>query len=99
MTKLRFFGLTTLVAVLLLLGCGKKQTETSEETTPEQQGGGTPVDQATVGELTGKISFQGGKPKLAVIVHALNALGFQFGASQRRQQQSGENGNDRDDDQ
>jgi hypothetical protein len=51
------------------VNCGKKQTETGEETptttTTEQQG--TPVDQATAGELSGKITFQGGKPKLAVI--------------------------------
>jgi len=67
MTKL--LGITTLVAVFLLAGCGKKQTETSEETTStaEQPGGGTPVDQATVGELTGKVSFQGPKPKLPTI--------------------------------
>jgi hypothetical protein len=68
MTKCKVLCLASLVSVLLLVNCGKKKTETGEETTTtttEQQG--TPVDQATVGELSGKVVFQGGKPKLATI--------------------------------
>ncbi len=67
MNKQRTFRLSIFVTVLLLVGCGKKATETKEETatTPQQQA--TPIDQATVGEVTGKVSFQGEKPKLSVI--------------------------------
>jgi len=57
----------TVIAAFLLAGCGKKETETTEQpaTTTEQQA--TPIDQSTVGEITGKIGFQGNKPKLSVI--------------------------------
>jgi plastocyanin len=60
-----------ILAVLALAGCGKK--ETTEEgggaapAEQQQAGGGTPVDQSTVGEITGKVTFQGDHPKLAII--------------------------------
>src|ERR1051326_6945369 len=68
MTKCKVLCLASLVSVLLLVNCGKKKTETGEETTTtttEQRG--TPVDQPTVGELSGKVVFQGAKPNLATI--------------------------------
>ena len=67
MSKCRVLCLASLVSVLLLVGCGKKQTETTEEAPATSGQTGTPVDQATVGELSGKVAFQGGKPKLATI--------------------------------
>jgi plastocyanin len=61
-----------ILAVLALAGCSKK--ETTEEggggaapAEQQQAGGGTPVDQSTVGEITGKVTFQGEHPKLAII--------------------------------
>lgn len=65
--KKRIFWLAALATILLLPGCGtKKESEAPGETTaPAQQG--IPIDQATVGEITGKVSFEGAKPKLAII--------------------------------
>ena len=67
MNKQRFLWSCTLVAVFLLVSCGKKEETPTEETattTPQQA---TPIDQATVGGITGKVAFEGTKPKLAVI--------------------------------
>src|SRR5579863_48813 len=66
MNKQRFLWLCTLIAVFLMVGCSKKEATTEETaTTTEQQA--TPIDQATVGEVSGKVTFSGDKPKLAVI--------------------------------
>lgn len=65
--KERIFWLAALATILLLPGCGtKKESEAPGETAaPAQQG--IPIDQATVGEITGNVSFEGAKPKLAII--------------------------------
>src|SRR5437879_3511701 len=67
MTKHRIIWTCTIIAAFFLAGCGKKETETTEQpaTTTEQQA--TPIDQSTVAEITGKVGFQGDKPKLSVI--------------------------------
>src|SRR5207245_433374 len=67
MTKHKMFWTFTIMAAFFLAGCGKKETETTEQpaATTEQQA--TPIDQSTVGEITGKVGFQGDKPKLSVI--------------------------------
>ncbi len=64
MDKRRVLWLLTALTLLLLVGCGGKKTEVSEEgpTTAQQQA--TPIDPATVATVTGKILFQGAKPKL-----------------------------------
>ena len=69
MNRLRVAGLAALVVLFVLVGCSKKEsTETpSEESASAPQPAATPIDQSTVGEVTGKIMFQGEKPKLAVI--------------------------------
>jgi hypothetical protein len=67
MTKQRILWTLTLFGVVLAVGCGKKESETTEETTPATEQQATPIDQSTVGEITGKISFEGEKAKLAVI--------------------------------
>ena len=49
---------------LFLVACSKKTEETTEqpaETTTAPQP--TPIDQSTVGEVTGKVAFDGAKPK------------------------------------
>jgi len=49
---------------LFLVACSKKTEETAEqpaETTTAPQP--TPIDQSTVGEVTGKVAFEGTKPK------------------------------------
>ncbi len=55
--------------ILALVGCGKKEEETAEQpATPATNAPApTPIDQSTVGEVTGKVSFEGAKPKTPVI--------------------------------
>ena len=66
--KRRFLSLAVLATMLLLAGCGtKKETGAPEEGAAPTQQPGVPVDQTTVGEITGKVSFEGERPKLAVI--------------------------------
>ena len=65
MEKRLVLSLTLVTALtLFLVACGKKAEETTEQsaegTTAVQP---TPIDQSTVGEVTGKVSFQGAKPK------------------------------------
>jgi len=59
-----FLAITAAVA---LVSCGEKEsTETSApEETAAPAAAPTPIDQATVGTITGKINFEGAKPKLA----------------------------------
>lgn len=57
-----------LAVVLVVAGCSKKENEGTTEESPattEQQA--TPIDQSTVGEVSGKVAFTGDKPKLATI--------------------------------
>lgn len=58
------------VAALVFVGCGQKETTAPEEsaTPAEQTAAPTPIDQSTVGSITGKVSFQGTKPKVARIM-------------------------------
>ncbi len=69
MNKENWIWLLTALMVLALSGCSKKTEETSEqpaETTTATAP--TPIDQSTVGEVTGKITFEGTKPKLQKIM-------------------------------
>ncbi len=66
MNKQRFLWSCTLVAVFLLVSCGKKEETPTEETATAPQQSSL-IDQATVGGITGKVAFEGTKPKLAVI--------------------------------
>ncbi len=65
--KGKIFCLAVIAAMLLMPSCNtKKETELPGETaTTAQQG--TSIDQAIVGGITGKVSFEGAKPKLAII--------------------------------
>ncbi|HKV81542.1 MAG TPA: carboxypeptidase regulatory-like domain-containing protein [Candidatus Sulfotelmatobacter sp.] len=66
--KRRILQLAVLVTMFLLVGCsGKKEPQRAEETTTTSAQQATPIDQATVGEITGKVSFAGEKPQLPVI--------------------------------
>lgn len=67
MNKQNMIWVSILLTAILMAGCSKKE-ETSEQ--PEEtasQSAATPIDQATVGTVSGKVSFTGAKPKLAVI--------------------------------
>ncbi len=50
-----------------MLGCGGKKQEVSEQPT-QPQPAATPIDQSTVGSVTGKVSFEGAKPQLKAIM-------------------------------
>lgn len=67
MTKKNVVWLSIILAVTLLVGCGKKEEQPPETATQPPATTGTPVDQATVGTITGTVKFEGTKPKLAVI--------------------------------
>ncbi len=58
------------MALLFFAGCGEKPSEVSEQPAaqPGATGGTTPVDSATVGTITGKVIFQGTKPKMKAIM-------------------------------
>ncbi len=68
MKKQIIAGLSIVFCAALITGCGEKNTENPEQPAgPASQTAATPIDQATVGSVTGKVSFEGAKPKLAVI--------------------------------
>ncbi len=69
MNKQKIFWLLAVVAIVLLVGCGGKKGEVSEQPaeTPAEAPP-TPIDQATVATITGKVLFQGAKPKLKSIM-------------------------------
>ncbi len=64
MDKRRIVWFPTALALLLFAGCGGKKTEVAEEKPAEAQPPATPIDQATVATVRGKVLFQGEKPKL-----------------------------------
>jgi uncharacterized lipoprotein NlpE involved in copper resistance len=69
MNNRKWIGLFTAVMLLVLVGCSNKQettTEPAKATTAAPPP--TPIDPATVGEVTGKISFAGAKPQPQRIV-------------------------------
>ncbi len=69
MNKQKILFSLLIVPLLLLLGCGGKKTEVSEQPFEAPSGAQpTPIDQSTVAAITGKVVFQGGKPKLARIM-------------------------------
>jgi plastocyanin len=64
MNNRKWIWLFTAVTILAVAGCSKKEetsTETPTETTTAPPP--TPIDQTTVGEVTGKVTFDGAKPK------------------------------------
>jgi plastocyanin len=64
MNKRNLILLCTAVMLLALVGCSKKEETTSETPTENPAApAATPIDQSTVGTVTGKVSFDGAKPK------------------------------------
>jgi plastocyanin len=70
MNKQRLLLLSLAAVVVLFAGCSseKKTEETGEQPAATAQQAATPIDQATVGEITGKVAFDGAKPKQARIM-------------------------------
>ena len=70
MTKQKLFWLP--VALAVMVGCSGNKEATSEQAAPASSATAeappTPIDASTVGEITGKISFQGEKPKPKAIM-------------------------------
>jgi plastocyanin len=66
MTKDKFRIYVMALTLLFLVGCAPKEEAPKEEAAaPTEAPAPTPIDQATVATLTGKVNFQGAKPKLA----------------------------------
>ncbi len=63
MNNQKLVWLFTAVMLLALVGCSKKEETTETPTENPATPAATPIDQATVGEVDGKISFDGAKPK------------------------------------
>jgi plastocyanin len=67
MNKKSMIWLSILFGVILMAGCSKNEETTAPPAETASQAAATPIDQATVGTVSGKVSFTGAKPKLAVI--------------------------------
>ena len=68
MTRKNIVWLSIVLAAALMAGCSKKEENT--EAPPAEsasQSAATPIDQSTVATVTGKVKFDGAKPKLATI--------------------------------
>ena len=68
MNPTRFRWMTIAVAVLLMAGCGSQEPQPTEQAEAPAEQQATPIDESTVGSVSGKISFEGTKPKLARIL-------------------------------
>jgi len=67
MNKRKFFLSLSVLALVLWVSCEGKKTEVPESPSETPAGATTPIDQSTVGSISGKITFEGTKAKLAVI--------------------------------
>ena len=68
MRKQKALWFTTVLAVLLMTACGEKEPEVAPQAEAPATQAKTPVDPATVGSLTGKVTFEGAQPKRARIM-------------------------------
>jgi len=72
MTKHKLFWLPMALVLAAMVGCSGNKEATSEQPAPATSATAeappTPIDPSTVGEITGKISFQGEKPKAKPIM-------------------------------
>lgn len=65
----KFLSILTILALVTLGACGGNKNEVSvQPAQPAQPAAGVPVDAATVGEIAGKVTFEGEKPKLTRIM-------------------------------
>ncbi len=65
MNKQKLIWLAGLLAIGLMVGCGGGEKKEATEETTTTEAPPTPIDQTTVATITGKVSFDGQKPKLA----------------------------------
>jgi plastocyanin/predicted small lipoprotein YifL len=68
MNQTRFRWMAIAVAVFFMAGCGSQEPQPTEQAEAPAEQQATPIDQSTVGSVSGKISFEGTKPKLARIL-------------------------------
>jgi plastocyanin len=64
MTSNRIVCLVTLAATFLLTGCGQQERAATAGTAYPSDEHAAPIDQATVGEITGKVVLEGNPPQL-----------------------------------
>jgi len=68
MTNRKWIWLLVVPAVLAMVNCSKKTEETAEQTAETTAPAPTPIDPSTTGQVSGKVSFDGAKPKLQRIM-------------------------------
>jgi len=61
------FSIPALCSLVLLAGCGKKETETAESPTATSAPAATPIDPATAATVSGTVKFEGPVPPAAKI--------------------------------
>src|SRR5438445_13331079 len=68
-TWIRILGLPVLSGLIVLAGCGKKETETAEQPAAQPAAGpaATPIDPATVASVSGSVKLDGAAPKASKI--------------------------------
>ncbi len=69
-TRLTHLGLSCVLGLALLAGCGKKETSEEQPAAPAATAPAatvTPIDPATVASVSGTVKFDGAPPKAAVI--------------------------------
>lgn len=68
-TRITVWGLSTMLAFVLLAGCGKKETTEEKPAAPSPAAApaATPIDAATAATISGTVKFDGAAPKLAKI--------------------------------
>ena len=66
-TRMRILGLTPLLVLALLAGCGKKETAEEQPAANPAGPAATPIDPATAATVTGTVKFEGTAPKAAKI--------------------------------
>ena len=65
-TRMGIWGLTPLLAVALLAGCGKKETAEEQPASPAAPAA-APIDPATAAGVSGTVKFEGTAPRAAKI--------------------------------
>src|SRR5437899_12389695 len=65
--SLAIWSLSALLGIVLLAGCGKKETTEEQPAAPAATPAAAPIDPATAANVSGTVKFDGAAPKPAKI--------------------------------